>query len=107
MKITCECLIDCKTGKPLELTFPVDFSEKDLNILRTNAWESGARFKLGLQSSLPVCVVDEETKPNPTVINRFSTIEEATQWIEDQIRINPDKVHRGGYGIDAPEEMIN
>lgn len=50
MKITCECLIDSKTGKPLEITFPDNISEDDLNLLRNKAWESGARLRLGLDS---------------------------------------------------------
>ncbi len=53
-----------------------------------------------------VAIIDEETKPNPTVIKRVDTIDEAVQWIDHQSKIDSDKVFRGGYGIDAPEEML-
>lgn len=57
----------------------------------------------------PVAVIDEESASKPgerlTVLKRFATIREAETWIGEQ----PDKakVQRGGYGIDAPETMIN
>jgi hypothetical protein len=56
----------------------------------------------------PVAVVDNEsvTKTNKVkVLKRFRSIKEAEEWVGDR----PDKVKlaRGGYGIDAPEEMVN
>lgn len=51
-----------------------------------------------------VAIVDEETKPNPTVISYFNTIKEAEDWIAKEELTNPEKVHRGGYGIDVPLE---
>jgi hypothetical protein len=56
---------------------------------------------------LPVALVDEESKPNPTVIGRFSTIDEAVEEINRLEKTQPEKVHRGGFGIDAPEEMLS
>jgi delta-aminolevulinic acid dehydratase/porphobilinogen synthase len=56
-----------------------------------------------------VAVVDNESATKPgghcTVLKRFGTVKEAETWIAAL----PDaaKVARGGYGIDAPEEMIN
>jgi hypothetical protein len=55
----------------------------------------------------PVCIVDEENNNGPLVLKRFDTIAEAENWIAEQEKIDPDKVHRGGFGIDAPEEMLN
>jgi hypothetical protein len=53
-----------------------------------------------------VSIVDEESKPTPTVIKKVSSIKEAEQWIAEQESIDPQKVHRGGYGIDAPESFL-
>lgn len=55
----------------------------------------------------PVAVVDEEAKPGPRVVARFRTIAEAERHIAHEARGNPEKVARGGFGIDAPEEMTN
>lgn len=53
-------------------------------------------------TALPVSVYDEETR---SVVHRCRTVKEA----EDYIAALPDraKVERGGYGIDAPEEVVN
>lgn len=48
------------------------------------------------------CVVDEESEPNPVVLQRFATLAEAEAWIAEMEKSNPEKVHRGGYGIDGP-----
>jgi hypothetical protein len=56
---------------------------------------------------MKVAIIDEETTPNPTIIKKVSSIEDAETWIAEQEKINPEKVYRGGYGIDAPEEMFN
>ena len=40
------------------------------------------------------------------VMARFDTIQEAEQWIAEREKIEPDFVHSGAYGIDAPEEML-
>ena len=49
-----------------------------------------------------VVVVDEEARKN---VKRFASIEAAEQWIAKQEKVEPEKVHRGGYGIDYPEDM--
>lgn len=57
-------------------------------------------------SKKPVAVVDNESSGKRIrVIRRFDTILEA----ETYVGALPDhkKVARGGYGIDAPEELIN
>lgn len=53
---------------------------------------------------LPVWVVDEESE-ELKILKRFHTISEAEIFIANL----PDKakVLRGGYGIDAPEELLN
>jgi hypothetical protein len=57
----------------------------------------------------PVTVVDNESATKPgqrvKVLRRFRTIHEAELWIDT--RKDRDKIERGGYGIDAPEEMTN
>lgn len=54
-----------------------------------------------------VALIDEESKPNPTIIELFDSIIEAEQWIANYENIDASKVHRGGFGIDAPEEFFN
>lgn len=60
-------------------------------------------------TKLPVAVIDEESASKPgeqfTILARFATIKEAEEWIGSQP--DKDKVARGGYGIDAPEAMVN
>jgi hypothetical protein len=41
------------------------------------------------------------------ILTRVNTIKEAEDWIAEREQIDPEGVHRGDYGIDAPEEMIN
>jgi len=56
---------------------------------------------------LPVAVVDEESA-NPRVVKRFASVAQAEAWIASLKSLpNKKKVERGGYGIDAPEEMVN
>lgn len=55
---------------------------------------------------MKVAIIDEESKTFK-VIKRVETIQEAEAWIEEYTKIDPDKVYRGGFGIDAPEYMIN
>ena len=50
MKITCECLINSETGEPLEIEIPDDTNMEQFSKFRDKAWESGARFKLGLNT---------------------------------------------------------
>lgn len=57
----------------------------------------------------PVAIIDEE---NPIdgkfpVISRHFTIEEAEQFLATSATIDPRQLARGGYGIDAPENMVN
>lgn len=54
-----------------------------------------------------VKVIDEEDNNGPFIIASFYTVKEAEDFIEEQNTIDPDKVHRGGFGIDAPEELVN
>lgn len=56
---------------------------------------------------LPVVVVDEEAEGGPRVIARCKTIKQAEDLIDAFSLIDPDKVYRGGFGIDAPENLIN
>ena len=50
-KITCECLVDSRTGKPLEIQFPESVTEEQIEKIRISGWESGQRFKMGLEAS--------------------------------------------------------
>lgn len=65
------------------------------------------------RTRLPVCVVDEESAKadrRVRVVHRCASVAEAEAWIEEAAKGNTDtlaKVERGGYGIDAPEEMVN
>jgi hypothetical protein len=58
-----------------------------------------------------VTITDEESATKPgdrlRVVARFNTVKEAEDWIAEREKIDPDKVHRGGYGINAPEKMVN
>jgi len=56
----------------------------------------------------PVAVIDNERQNGRgqlLVIRRFNTIAEAEAFVGR--RPDKAKLERGGYGIDAPEEMIN
>ena len=50
----------------------------------------------------PVAVVDTYASE---VLERFDTVAEAEALIAELEKTEPEKVHAGGYGIDAPEEM--
>jgi hypothetical protein len=53
-----------------------------------------------------VTVTDEEkidANNRVTVVASFGTIAEAEEWIAARETVDPEKVHRGGYGINAPE----
>lgn len=56
---------------------------------------------------LPVAVIDEESATKVgdqyTVLARFATPAEAERFIADHD--DQEKVARGGFGIDVPEEM--
>lgn len=52
----------------------------------------------------PVAVVDEATL---AVVRRFDTVEQAEDFIAELEKTEPEKVHGGGFGIDAPETLIN
>lgn len=74
------------------------------------------RFNAGLEGKdwaapeplepLPVAIVDESGGAI-RVVGLFATVAEAEAWIADAEKREPEKVHRGDYGIDAPEEMVN
>lgn len=51
-----------------------------------------------------VHVVDEELA-EPAIIASFDTVAQAEDYIAELPDL--DKVERGGYGIDAPENKIN
>jgi len=56
----------------------------------------------------PVAVVDNErtnSRGQLLVVRRFHSIEEAEAFVG--CRPDKAKLERGGYGIDAPEEMVN
>lgn len=53
-----------------------------------------------------VAIVDEEHDGGPKVVARTTTLREAENWIAEREKSEPEKVHRGGYGIDAPEEVV-
>lgn len=63
----------------------------------------GQQCELEAVVTLPVAVVKEH--PTPKVLARFATIDEAERYIDEL----PDRaeVEAGGYGIDAPEAMVN
>lgn len=55
-----------------------------------------------------VTVVDEEREVGngkQFVAARFGTVKEAEQWIANREKTEPEKVHRGGYGINYPESQ--
>lgn len=52
-----------------------------------------------------VFVIDEESNPIRKIA-RFHTIVEAEDFIAKLEESDPEKVHRGGFGIDAPEKMF-
>lgn len=54
-----------------------------------------------------VCLIDEEAEGGPRIIQRFSCIQQAEAAIAEMKKSNPAKVYRGGFGIDAPEDMLN
>lgn len=59
---------------------------------------------------LPVTVVDEEwidRDGTVMVIGRFATIADAEAYIDFRATHEREKVERGGFGINAPEEMLN
>lgn len=51
--------------------------------------------------TLKVAIVDEEATNGPQVIKRVSTVTEAELYIAELEKTQPEKVHRGGFGIDA------
>lgn len=51
MKIKCECLVDSKTGEPLEIEFPESVTREQIEKIRISGWEAGQRFKMGLEAS--------------------------------------------------------
>ena len=57
----------------------------------------------------PVAIVDEENPINGKfqVIARFNTLGEAEEFLATSATICPYQLERGGYGIDAPESMVN
>lgn len=50
-----------------------------------------------------VAIVDVEHPDGPKVVARVATVREAEEWVARQEKVDPEKVHRGGYGIDGPE----
>jgi hypothetical protein len=48
--ITCERLIDSNTGESLKIEIPDDISDEHIKMIRMKAWESGARFRIGLEA---------------------------------------------------------
>lgn len=46
-------------------------------------------------------VIDEEAYGFP-VLGRFSTEQEASEWIGQQL--DQDKVYRGGFGLEGPAD---
>lgn len=54
-----------------------------------------------MNTNLAYAVVDCESSPI-TVLARFASEQEASEWIGKQA--DHDKVLRGGYGIDGPDE---
>ena len=61
---------------------------------------------MATDTSKPVWVIDMDIlDPNVQYLPlaTFDTLTEAEEWIGRQ---DPNKVERGGYGIDAPEELL-
>lgn len=52
-------------------------------------------------------VIDEGAEGGPKTIASFETVKDAEDYIAELEKSQPDKVHRGGFGIDAPEEKVN
>lgn len=59
----------------------------------------------------PVAVVDSEQTYKDskgftrlTVVKRCDTVAEAEAFVAEREKVEPDKVHRGAYGIDGPEQ---
>lgn len=52
-------------------------------------------------------IIDMDTANRPgekyTVLARLFTREAAEAWVAEREKIEPEKVHRGGFGIDGPE----
>lgn len=52
-------------------------------------------------------VIDEEKKDGCRIIHSFATVAECESKIAEIEKTEPEKVHRGGFGIDAPEAKVN
>lgn len=50
-------------------------------------------------------VIDEEQDHRK--VASFGSVAECEQFIAMREKVEPSKVHRGGYGIDAPEDKTN
>jgi hypothetical protein len=63
------------------------------------------------QRVLDVAVIDEEQtyvdghgRTRYVVVAVFATLAEAEDFVAELEKRDPEKVHRGGYGIDGPEQ---
>lgn len=54
-----------------------------------------------------VFVVDEEAMPEPRILAAFTSVSAAEHFVAALEKHQAAKVHRGGFGIDAPEHKIN
>lgn len=50
------------------------------------------------------CVVDEEITVSGHLPVLFrGSLDDCEDWVAEREKIDPKKVHRGGYGIDGPQ----
>ena len=71
---------------------------------RANGWLA---IKAAQMTKSDVHVVDEECASRPRILASFETVAAAEAYIGRLEITQPDKVRRGGFGIDAPEEKVN
>lgn len=57
-----------------------------------------------MSTAQPVTVIHE---PTQKVVHRCATVREAEEHIAQIEQTDPQSVHRGDYGISAPEQLVN
>lgn len=98
MKITCECLIDSTTGLPLVLDFP-DHTEEDLTEIRTRAFESGERFRLGLLASEVRKIGSEKTAEERIELENSFMARSTNNPLDEFARMSAERAIENGFGL--------